>query len=550
MMMRSRRVASTSGRPCRAGRLSGSLALSLAIACAVPERPADTVVYASGADLESGNPLVTTHPLARQVQRYALFVTLVRFDSILATTPYLARRWEWDAARRRLTMTLHNGLRWHDGTPTTARDAAFTFNAARDPATGYPRASALASLADAEAIDDTTLVLTFSAAQPDVPPILSELPLAPAHRLAEVPRAELRRDPFGREPMGNGPFRFAGRTAGQRWIFERNDSFPEALGGAPALRRVVVAVVDEATIKFAGLVSGELDVAGISPAMAHLARRDAALRVITYPLLFSTGLIFNTTRPPFDDARVRQAIDLALQRERIIDVAVAGFGVAASGPVPGDNPLALATSAAFDSVRADSLLDAAGWRRRTDGWRARGGQRFAVELLTVGAGDNALEQLVQADLGARGIRLEIRQLELATFLSRARGDARRFDVLLTGVAGDLALAHLASMYESRYAGGALDYAGFHTARLDSLFARTRSAPDAAAVRDTWHLIQRELAVAAPAAWIYHSRGVQGISARLRGVTMDLRGEMVTIAQWHVGSPPHADTGDSRALAKP
>lgn len=504
------------------------------LACLTPDRPTDTVVYASGADLESGNPLVTTHPLARQVQRYALFVTLVRFDSALAVTPYLARTWEWDEGGRQLTMRLTGDLRWHDGTPTTAGDAAFTLAAARDPETGFPRASALVSLASVHAVGDTTLVLRFISPQPDIPAILAELPIAPAHLLADVPRSDLRRHDFGRTPLGNGPFRFVSRTPGQRWIFERNDAFPASLGGPPALRRLVVAVVDEATIKFAGLVSGELDVAGISPPMAALVARDDALRVVTYPLLFSTGLVFNTTKPPFDDPRVRRAVDLSLRRERTIDVAIAGYGVPAAGAVPPDNPLALEAVARFDSAQADSLLDAAGWRRGRDGRRARDGAEFSVELLTVGAGDNAIEQLVQADLAARGIRVDIRQLELATFLARARARPKRFDMLLTGIPGDLGLAHLANMYESRFAGGALDYGGYHTPQLDSLFQRTRTARDAEAVRDAWQEVQRELARASPAAWIYHSRGVQGISARLRGVVMDLRGEMVTVARWHVG----------------
>ena len=533
-------------RRCRAPSTVVALIIGAGVAaCAAPERPVDTVVYASGADLESGNPLVTTHPLARQVQRYVLFVTLVRFDSALVATPYYARRWAWDEGGRRLTMFLAPDLRWHDGVPTTARDAAFTLAAARDPETGFPRASALVALEDAVALDDTTLVLRFTSPQPDIPSILGELPIAPAHLLADVRRTDLRRHEFGREPLGNGPFRFSARTPGERWVFERNEDFPAALGGPPSLRRLVVAVVDEATIKFAGLVSGELDVAGISPPMASLVERDAALRVVTYPLLFSTGLVFNTTKPPFDDPRVRRAIDLGLQRERTIEVAIAGYGVPAAGAVPPDNPLALARTPRFDLQRADSLLDAAGWRRGGDGWRSRGGKEFAIELLTVGSGDNALEQLIQADLAARGIRVEIRRLELATFLSRARETPKRFDMLVAGIPGDLGLAHLANMYESRFAGGALDYGGYHTPRLDSLFERTRTARDAAAVRDAWLDVQRELDRATPAAWIYHSRGVQGISARLRGVVMDLRGEMVTVARWHVGEPARTAAMESR-----
>src|SRR5689334_6341351 len=116
------------------------------VGCVAPQRPPDMIVYASGADLESGNPLVTVHPLSRQVQRFVLFVTLARYDSSLAPVPYAARRWEWSSDRLALTLHLVSGLRWQDGQPTTAGDVVFTIDAARDPATGYARAADLASV--------------------------------------------------------------------------------------------------------------------------------------------------------------------------------------------------------------------------------------------------------------------------------------------------------------------------------------------------------------------------------------------------------------------
>jgi len=299
-----------------------------------------------------------------------------------------------------------------------------------------------------------------------------------------------------------------------------------------------VAVVDEPTTKFAGLASGDLDVAGISPATAPLAARDPSMRVLDYPVLFSTGLVFNVHKAPFDDSRIRRAISLSIDRERIVSAALGGFGRPASGPVPPESPLALTTSTAPNVHLADSLFDAAGWTRDSRGTRRRGGRAFELDLLTVGSGDNALEQLVQADLGNRGIRVNIRQVELGTFLTQARAPNKTFDVLVAGVPGDVGLAFVGAMFESRQAGGALDYAGFHSPKLDSLFAIARVASTDADRVVAWQAVQRLLADEMPVAWIYHSRGLQGISARLKNVVMDLRGEMATLADWSVKGPEH------------
>lgn len=514
--------------------VGASLALA---ACVAPQRPADTVVIASGTDLESANPLATIHPLSRQVQRFVLFVTLARYDSSLAPAPYYARRWSWSPDRTALTLSLLPGLAWHDGAPTTARDVAFTLDAARDPATGYARAADLGAVTAVEARDDTTVVLRFATPQPSFPLVLCELAILPRHLLDRVAHAELKRAPFNLAPVGNGPFAFVDRVPGQRWSFRRNDAFPAALGGPPRVRGLTIAVVDEPTTKFAGLASGDLDLAGISPTIAPLTARDPSLRVMDYPVLFTTGLFFNVHRPPFDDLRVRRAFDVAIDRNRIVAAALAGYGRPAAGPVPPESPLALEAPPRHDPRLADSLLDAAGWRRGGDGRRARGGAPLSVELLTVGSGSNALEQLVQADLADHGVRVEIRQMELGAFLALARAPEKRFDLLVTGVPGDVSLAYVGAMFDSRQRGGALDYADYHTPALDAGFARARDARDDAARREAWREVQRLLARDVPVAWVYHSRGVQGISRRLRNVRMDLRGELPTLATWEVTGAP-------------
>jgi len=521
-------------------RLGASITALLLAACGGSPRLPDVVVFASGADLESANPLVTIHPLSRQVQRHVLLVTLARYDSTLAPTPYFARSWEWNADRRQLVMRLHHGLRWHDSVATTARDVAFTLLRGRDPRSGYARAADLAAIDTVIARNDSTVVIRFRTAQRDVPPVLVELPILPTHLVSDATPADMRRHSYSTRPTGNGPFRFVRRVPGQRWEFERNEAFPAQLGGPPAIRRLVVAVVDEPTTKFAGLAAGELDFAGISASMADLARRDPLIEVVDYPVLFSTGLVFNTHRPPFDDARVRRAVSLSINRQRVVDAALAGFGTPAAGPVPPALPFALPARPGFDTANADAALDSAGWRRGADGWRARG-RPFDVELLTVGSGDNAIEQLIQADLGARGIRLRIRQMELGAFLTRARAADKDFDLLITGVPGDLSLSHLAAMFESAQRGSSLDYAGYHTAVLDSAFSAARSATTDDALHRAWRRVQQELDRDVPVAWIYHARGLQGVSSRMRNVTMDLRGELATVSRWTV-----APNGTTRA----
>ena len=522
----------------RVGRSLGAIAVLTVAGCGAAPSRAGVAVIASGADLESANPLVTVHPMARQIQRYVLFTTLARYDSTLVPVPYLAKRWSWSADRTTLTMTLVGDLRWHDGVPTTARDAAFTLDAARDPRTGSPRAGELATVRAVQARDDTTLVIDFGTAQPGLPNVLCELAIVPEHLLRDVKGDQMRSTPFATAPVGNGPFRFAGRIPGQRWSFERNDEFPASLGGPPALRRLVVAVVDEPATKMAGLVSGDLDMAGIAPTMAGLVRRDPTLRLVEYPNVASVALIFNPRSPALGDRRVREAISSSVDRRRIVAAAVGGFATPANGPVPDASPFAApAPHAAYDTTRSDSLLDAAGYRRGADRRRGRGSP-LALELLTVGSGDNVAEQLIQADLAARGITVTIRQLELGAFLARARAVPHRYDMLLTSIPGDLALSHIVAMYDGSLRGGALDYADFHSARLDSLFRRVRGAASGAALHEAWGDVQRELAREVPAAWIYHSRGIQGVARRLGNVTMDLRGELPTVTRW-------TTDGDSR-----
>lgn len=520
-------------------------------ACGAPERSSETAVIASGADLESGNPLVTVHPLSRQLQRYALFTTLVRLDSALNPVPYAARSWHWDSdnagdaghvggqAHRSLTMNLATNLKWHDGVPFTAEDVAFTIEAAGDPELGSPRRGDVSIIAGVEVQGTHTIRIRFHDRQADLPYVLAELPIVPKHLLDTVPRTRWRSNRFAFEPVGSGPFRFSSRIAGRRWEFVRNDDFPTELGGPPKLQTLVVAVVDEAATKFAGLVSGELDIAGVSPLMAHLVSADSTLSLRTPPVLFSQVLAFNTTREPLNEELVRKAISLVIDRTRLIQAAVAGYATPALGAIPPGLPFSpdskpQSVNMQANKALADSMLTVAGWVRSSESKvRTKNGATLHLTLLTVGSGDMALEQLVQSDLADMGIDVTIRVVELTSFLSIMRSADKlkaEFDIAITGIPGDLGLGYLSAMFESSQKGGALDYTGFHTRALDALLVSARNA-DEGNRKQAWQLVEDELNRSMPVAWLYHAQGVQGLSRRMKNVVMDLRGELVSVADW-------------------
>ena len=480
-----------------------SLTLVLTCGCGdAAARRGATVLFASGADLASINPLLTDHPLARQVQRYVLLTTLARYDSSLVARPYLARTWHWSDGGRTLTFGLRTDVRWHDSAPTTARDVVWTLQAARDAATGYPRFTDLALVTAVSAPNDSTVEVRFAsdagAPAGDLPDVFTDLAILPAHLLDSIPHARLRQAAWNLHPVGNGPFRFVTHEPNRRWVFARNTEFPAALGGPPHVERFIVVVVDDPMVKLSALVAGELDFAGISPQHVAFVRGHPPLTVREYPLIFPYGLVFNTRRAPFNDPRARLAAALAIDRREIVDGYLFGLGIPADGPVPPGLPGYVpvpATPVNPDSARR--LITALG----------SGGTPPSFELLSVGSGEAPLEQMLQARLAAVGFHVTIRQLELSTFLDRVNGRQHDFTAAIMGITGDPGLGYLQSLPE-----------------------RT-GMPLPADPREA----QRALAQERPVVWLYHARGVQGMNSRVRDVRMDMRGELATVTAWHVGA---------------
>ncbi len=522
-------MSNSRGRYVSQSRLAVGLCL-VATACAPGrEHDAGTVFFASGADLQSINPLIAVHSLAKQVQKNVLLLTLVAYDSALRPVPRLATP-EWGAGRRTLTFRLRHDVFWHDGIPTTAEDVTWTLGMARDPAVAYPRARELEAIVAVDAVDSFTVRVRFSRPQPVFPDVFTDLAILPAHRFRDVTASGMRTAPFNRAPIGNGPFEFAEYQPGQRWIFRRSERFPVELG-RPAIQRLAIIVVDEPATKLAGLTSGELDFAGIAPSHANIVRQNPALEVVDYPIMLSNAVFWNLRRPPFNDVRVRHALDLAIDRALIVEGFIHGFGTAAGGPVPPAHPwYEPVTPTAHDSGSAARLLSEAGWTLGPDGVRVHNGRRLAFDLLTVGSGDNILEQMIQAQLKSVGGEMRIRQLELSAFLGVVQGSGRDFDAAVTGITGDLALGYVGALFDSRNP-GPLAYSGYQSREFDAALDRARVAITEPALVDAWREAQRVLSRDQPVSWLYHSRGVQGVNRRVGNVSIDLRGELANVARW-------------------
>ena len=459
------------------------------LGCGAGPRPPRSVVFATGADLQTVNPLVTIHPFAKQVERYVLLTTLVRYDAALNLQPYLARTWRWSPDRRSLVFVLASGVRWSDGRPTIARDVAWTLTVARDAATGYPRMDDLSAIAFVNDPNDSTVVVRFATPQTGLLDVFTDLAILPAHLLDTVPPERLRQAAWNEHPVSNGPFRFVLHETNRRWVFEANPEFPAVLGGPPWLKRLVVVVVDDPSTKLAALTAGEVDFAGIQPAHAAFVRKDPRLRLLDYPVLLPYGIVFNTRAAPFNDRRVRLAAALAVDRREIVDGYLYGFGTPAYGPLPpGVDAMAPPRTIPTDPDSAQRLL---------------GGRRVAFDLLTVGSGEAPLEQMLQAQLGRAGFDVRIRQVELTAYLDRVYGARHDFDAAVIGIPGDLGLGYLQTL-----------------ARISGVRPRSDPAVAARMFRDS-----------VPVAFLYHARGVQGVSRRVQGVRMDLRGELPTVARW-------------------
>jgi peptide/nickel transport system substrate-binding protein len=391
--------------------------------CHGTHRDHGTVVFLIESSPANLDPRIGADAQSQRIDAL-LFDGLVARNASFQFTPALAESWEQPNP---LTLVFHlrGGVRFHNGRPLTARDVAWTIESMIDPmlpgAVISPRANSFAAVNNVESPDDRTVIFRLKHADNFLLANLS------TGAIGIVPEGSGR--DFWQHPVGTGPFRFVSQQIDQDVVVERN---PQSWAAAAKIERVRFAVVPDAITRSLELEKGSGDVAVNSLPMDSLPVLGARpnLRMEETGGTEIQYLGFNLLDPLLKDARVRQAIACAIDRELIIKTLLGGHARPASSLLPpnhwawtGDVP-----RYDFDPARAARLLDEAGHRRGADG------VRFRLTMKTSNdEGARLLAVVLQQQLAGVGIALDLRSYETATFLSDvARGAFQMYSLRWIG----------------------------------------------------------------------------------------------------------------------
>lgn len=376
------------------------------------------------------NPLLPGG-LARWPTRAGVYEPLAIFNTITGEwTPWLALAWRWSADLRRLTFDLRPGVRWSDGTPFDARDVAFSFELLRAHP-GLDAHGVWQWLAGVRAVDDTTVELELE--RPYVPGFdaLAHQLIVPEHVWRDIDDPMRFDNP---SPVATGPFTNVLVFRNQVYELGRNPHYWQP--GKPAVSKLRCAAYPSNDQAQLALIDGAVDWAGTYvPAVERTyVARDPDHFHYWFPTVGATVFLYpNTRRAPLQDVRVRRALSMAIDRERLASIAMEGYTRPSDGTGLSDAYAAWrdpeAAGAAWvrhDPAEASRLLDAAGWTRDGDGVR-RGPDGATLELtIEVVSGWSdwvRAAQLVARDLAAVGVRADVRVYELSTWFDKLqRGD--------------------------------------------------------------------------------------------------------------------------------
>ncbi|GAA4889945.1 ABC transporter substrate-binding protein [Streptomyces coeruleoprunus] len=272
------------------------------------------------------------------------------------------------------TYTLRPGVTFSDGTPLTAKDVVFTYRTILDPRTNNPSRTELDALKDVRASGDRTVIFTLK--YPYAPfAQRTVLGIAPEHIAG---KQDVNTGPFTTRPVGSGPYVLAGWSKGEKITFKAN---PRYWGGEPEVKKLTMAIVKDDDVRATRLRAGDLDGAILPPDLAKGFAHDPSRRTVEAATHDYRAVTLPTHNKVAGDTAVRRALDLAVDRQAMVDKILGGAGKPAHGPVPTDSTwFAKGTERRHDLDAARKILDGAGWKPGADGIRVKDGVRAEFPL--------------------------------------------------------------------------------------------------------------------------------------------------------------------------
>ncbi len=330
--------------------------LVLAMLLAGTSLAQETFRIAIGVDADSLDPVQGTTTTIDNIIDY-MAQTLIGIDETGALVPLLATEWSTSEDGLTMDLTLREGVVFHDGTPLTADVVVWNFERLLDPNVNVPRRGPYAPIESVEAVDDLHVRLHLSQPAPYMAGALTQTTAA----LVSPASIDLEGNSYENitHLVGTGPYTFTSRSFGERIVVTR---FEDYWGEKPYYDEVVFHIVPEATTRESLLLSGQVDMIILPPASDIPAlEANPAVEVVFGPSNRTIFIVINTSKPPLDDARVRQALNYAVDKEAIVQGIL--FGAADVMDAPMAESLFGYTSIGaypYDPERARELLAEAG----------------------------------------------------------------------------------------------------------------------------------------------------------------------------------------------
>ena len=396
------------------------IALVLVLGLAVPAAVAQEFVLAASTQPDTLDPQVTAATSAFQATK-SLYDTLVEVDRQGEIVPSLATSWSVSEDGLTYTFELAEAT-FHDGTSFDSEDVKATLERIMAESTASPKAAEFSTITSIDTPDARTIEITVS--EP-TPALLATLAsgwgaILPSEKIAEG-------HDFGNQPVGTGPFVFDEWVRDSHLSLDRNEDY---FGGAPEVEGVTIRYVQDSAVQLQGLMSGDFHVIDtVAAADRPTVSESDELELVEEPsgLVLVAGL--NNRRPYLDDPQVRQALNLAIDEEIVLEVAYAGgtpvgtFMEVGSPWLPeGVDPYG------YDPERARAMLDEAGV---PDDWTLDIALPQPYET-HIQAG-----QIVQDMLSEVGVDSELRVVEWGVWLGEVYGGPRDFDMTVIGHTGKL-----------------------------------------------------------------------------------------------------------------